>query len=130
MRVDFGFHKHGNCWGLRSLIPTVTKYRSGSLLWLSWWRLFVSVSKVLLFASTAFAQPYGPHSQQAIDAARNVGTFAVGSQASLDNERGLIAAGYVRVYDSQGGWHWSRNPAKQPLVKVRTLSDYWTKPDG
>jgi hypothetical protein len=41
-RLNFGFHRHGNCWRLFSL-PSVTRYRSGSLIWFSWWRLLVTV---------------------------------------------------------------------------------------
>ena len=43
-RIHCGFHRHGNCWSLLSL-PQVTRYRSGMLLWLSWWRLFLSVER-------------------------------------------------------------------------------------
>ena len=90
---------------------------------------------ILLLCSVAQAQQYG--------------TFAVGSKESQDNERGLLAAGYVRVPGENGGWHWSKPQANQPtrieldsngdrvavargtipLGKIRALSDYWGKPD-
>lgn len=41
-QINFGFHRHGNCWRFWSL-PQVCRYRSGRQIWLSWWRFFVSV---------------------------------------------------------------------------------------
>jgi hypothetical protein len=41
-QINFGFHRHGNCWRFWSL-PSVTRYYSGRQIWLSWWRFFVSM---------------------------------------------------------------------------------------
>ena len=99
----------GNCL---DLIPTLGQ----SLVQLPWRKQMASlrlVFGVLLLCSIAQAQQYG--------------TFAVGSKESQDNERGLLAAGYVRVPGANGGWHWGKPGTVSS--SARTLSGYWGKPD-
>lgn len=47
-KFHFGFYTRGNCWKLFSF-PRLTVY-GGGVIWLSWWRFFLSITSYRLAA--------------------------------------------------------------------------------